>query len=69
MKYQASIFSAIVTTFVAQTYQSLQQDPQAILATLLLELITVQRAVANGSSVNDVPSAASSPFTPSSSDV
>ena len=68
MKYQAFIFSAIVITFAAQTYQSLQQDPQAISATLLLELITVQRAVANGSSINDVPSA-SSPFTLSSSDV
>jgi len=71
---QASIFSTIVTTCVTQTYQSLQQTPQVevVTAALLAELVAIQRAAANGSSVNDVPLSPAltmSPFTPSSSDV
>ncbi|KAK0437046.1 hypothetical protein EV421DRAFT_1829593 [Armillaria borealis] len=40
-----------VTTFVAQTSQSFQ-----VSTSLLFELINVQRAAANGSFVNDIPS-------------
>jgi len=68
---KASIFSAIVTTFVTQTYQSLQLDPLTISQGLLAELIAVQRAAANGSSVNDIPPSENSPstFIPISADV
>lgn len=60
-----------MTTFVTQTYQSLQQDPQAISAVLLLELIAVQRALSNGSSVNEIPSSEGldADFAPASSDI
>ncbi|KAK0215557.1 hypothetical protein IW262DRAFT_1400904 [Armillaria fumosa] len=58
----AGLFSAVVTTFVAQTSQSLQVDNSAVTASLLLELINVQRAAGNGSLVNDVPHSGLTPF-------
>ncbi|KAK0437124.1 uncharacterized protein EV420DRAFT_1588865, partial [Desarmillaria tabescens] len=51
----AGLFSAVVTTFVAQTSQSLQVDYGAVTASLLIELINVQCSASNGSLVNDVP--------------
>jgi len=68
---KASLFSAIVATFVTQSYQSLVGDPQAKLESLLTELITVQRVASNGSLVNDVPSfeTMTTPFVPSSTDM
>ncbi|KAK0466961.1 uncharacterized protein EV420DRAFT_657201 [Desarmillaria tabescens] len=51
----AGLFSAVVTTFVAQTSQSLQVDYGEVTASLLIELINVQRSASNGSLVNDVP--------------
>ncbi|KAK0217970.1 hypothetical protein IW262DRAFT_1106801 [Armillaria fumosa] len=63
----AGLFSAVVTTFVAQTSQSLQVDYGQVTATLLIELIDVQRSVANGSLVNDVPRSDLT-FRPSASD-
>ncbi|KAG7443323.1 uncharacterized protein BT62DRAFT_340749 [Guyanagaster necrorhizus] len=58
----AGLFSAVVTTFVAQTSQSLQVDYGQVTASLLFELIDVQRAAANGSIVNDVPRSGLTPF-------
>ena len=60
-----------MATFVTQTHQSLLSDPQEALGDLLVELIAVQRAAANGSAVNNVPFSRSmaTPFVPSSSDV
>ncbi len=52
----------MVTTFVVQTSQSLQVDYGQVTATLLFELIDVQRAAANGSFVNDVPRSDLTPF-------
>ncbi|SJK97122.1 uncharacterized protein ARMOST_00373 [Armillaria ostoyae] len=52
---KAGLFSAVVTTFVAQTSQSLQVDYGQVTTSLLIELISVQRSAANGSLVNDVP--------------
>ncbi|SJL01202.1 uncharacterized protein ARMOST_04520 [Armillaria ostoyae] len=52
---KAGLFSAVVTTFVAQTSQSLQVDYSEVTASLLIELINVQRSASNGSLVNDVP--------------
>ncbi|PBK71755.1 hypothetical protein ARMSODRAFT_954596 [Armillaria solidipes] len=46
-----------VTTFVAQTSQSLQ-----VSTSLRFELINVQRAAANGSFVNDIPSSDLTPL-------
>ncbi|PBK73550.1 hypothetical protein ARMSODRAFT_879988, partial [Armillaria solidipes] len=63
----AGLFSAVVTTFVAQTSQSLQVDYGEVTASLLIELINVQRSASNGSLVNDVPQADFA-FRPSTSD-
>ncbi|KAK0448776.1 hypothetical protein EV421DRAFT_1484787 [Armillaria borealis] len=63
----AGLFSAVVTTFVAQTSQSLQVDYGQVTATLLIELINVQRSASNGSLVNDVPRSDLA-FRPSTSD-
>ncbi len=57
----------MVTTFVAQTSQSLQVDYGQVTATLLIELIDVQRSAANGSLVNNVPRSDLT-FRPSTSD-
>ncbi|KAK0470813.1 hypothetical protein IW261DRAFT_1672266 [Armillaria novae-zelandiae] len=43
------------TTFVGQTSQSLQADYAQVSASLLFEMVLIQRAVANGSSVDNVP--------------
>ncbi|KAK0467298.1 uncharacterized protein EV420DRAFT_676478 [Desarmillaria tabescens] len=63
----AGLFSAVVTTFVAQISQSLQVDYGQVTALLLIELIDVQRSAANGSLVNDVPRSDLT-FHPSASD-
>ncbi|KIY66509.1 hypothetical protein CYLTODRAFT_339458, partial [Cylindrobasidium torrendii FP15055 ss-10] len=52
----AGLFSAVLTTFVVQTSQSLLPDKSAIAVALLVELVSVQRAIAAGTSVRDIPS-------------
>lgn len=58
----AGLFSAVVSTFVVQTSQNLQTDYNEVSASLLFELISVQRAIANGIPVNNI---SRSEFTPS----
>ncbi len=53
----------MVTTFVVQTSQSLQVDNSQVIASLLYELINIQRATANESPVDDVPRSGINPFT------
>ncbi|KAK0463650.1 uncharacterized protein EV420DRAFT_1100725 [Desarmillaria tabescens] len=68
----AGLFSAVVTTFVVQTSQSLQADYAQASASILFELLLVQRAIANGSSVDAIPVSSLSPqtaFVPSATDV
>ncbi|KIY62041.1 hypothetical protein CYLTODRAFT_494909 [Cylindrobasidium torrendii FP15055 ss-10] len=50
----AGLFSAVLTTFVAQTSQSLSPDNSAIAVSLLVELVSVQRAMATGESVRNI---------------
>ncbi|PBK78479.1 hypothetical protein ARMSODRAFT_42546 [Armillaria solidipes] len=57
----AGLFSAVVTTFVVQTSQSLQADYSEMSANLLFELINIQRAIASGASLDTV---APSPLNP-----
>ncbi|PBK78431.1 hypothetical protein ARMSODRAFT_947339 [Armillaria solidipes] len=57
----AGLFSAVVTTFVAQTSQSLQADYTEMSADLLFEMISIQRAIASGASLDTV---AASPLNP-----
>ncbi|KAK0442824.1 hypothetical protein EV421DRAFT_2056364 [Armillaria borealis] len=68
----AGLFSAVVTTFVAQTYQNLQPDYAAMSASLLYESVLVQRAIANGSPVNTIAASPLNPtiaFVPATTDV
>ncbi|KAK0503550.1 hypothetical protein EDD18DRAFT_1346413 [Armillaria luteobubalina] len=57
----AGLFSAVVTTFVAQTSQSLQVDYTEMSANLLFEMINIQRAIGSGASLDTV---APSPLNP-----
>ncbi|KAK0204217.1 hypothetical protein DFS33DRAFT_1374400 [Desarmillaria ectypa] len=63
----AGLFSAVVSTFVVQVSQNLQIDYGQVTASLLIELINVQRAAVNGSIVNNVPFADLT-FSPAASD-
>ncbi|KAK0492110.1 hypothetical protein EDD18DRAFT_521325 [Armillaria luteobubalina] len=68
----AGLFSAVVTTFVAQTYQNLQVNYAAMSASLLYESVLVQRAISNGASVNSIapsPFNPTIPFVPATTDV
>ncbi|KAK0226663.1 hypothetical protein IW262DRAFT_1252783, partial [Armillaria fumosa] len=68
----AGLFSAVVTTFVAQTSQSLQADYAQVSAALLFEMVLIQRTIANGSSLDNVPVSSLNPytkFTPATTDV
>ncbi|PBK78688.1 hypothetical protein ARMSODRAFT_1011232 [Armillaria solidipes] len=68
----AGLFSAVVTTFVVQTSQSLQADYAQASASLLFELLLVQRAIANGSPADTAPVSSLNPqtvFVPSATDV
>ncbi|PBL00240.1 hypothetical protein ARMGADRAFT_1072614 [Armillaria gallica] len=68
----AGLFSAVVTTFVVQTSQSLQPDYAAMSASLLYESVLVQRAIANGSPLTAIPPSPLNPtiaFVPATTDV
>ncbi|KAK0470790.1 hypothetical protein IW261DRAFT_921123 [Armillaria novae-zelandiae] len=68
----AGLFSAVVTAFIAQTSQSLQANYAQVSASLLFEMILIQRAIANGSSLDNVPVSSLNPytnFTPATTDV
>ncbi|KAK0226641.1 hypothetical protein IW262DRAFT_1457879 [Armillaria fumosa] len=68
----AGLFSAVVTTFVTQTSQSLQADYAQVSASLLFEIVLIQRAIANGSSLDNVPVSSLNPsakFIPATTDV
>ncbi len=52
----------MVTTFVVQTSRNLQVNYVQVTATLLFELIDIQRAAANGTLVNNVPRSDLTPF-------
>ncbi|KIY67925.1 hypothetical protein CYLTODRAFT_483053 [Cylindrobasidium torrendii FP15055 ss-10] len=51
----AALFASVLTTFVAQTSQSLSADNAAISVGLLAEIAALQRARANNSSISDIP--------------
>ncbi|KAF8145160.1 hypothetical protein K438DRAFT_1484263, partial [Mycena galopus ATCC 62051] len=64
----AGLFSAVLTTFVAQTSQALSPDATAISNSILLELVALQRAEANGTSFDFIPPAITS-FTVALTDI
>ncbi|PBK62945.1 hypothetical protein ARMSODRAFT_895235, partial [Armillaria solidipes] len=68
----AGLFSAVVTAFVVQSSQNLRPDYAAMSASLLYELVLIQRAAtANGSSANVItsPLEPSIAFVPATADV
>lgn len=50
----AGLFSAVVTTFVAQSSQALQPNYAQISASLMTELVFMQRALANGTPLSSI---------------
>ena len=66
MPSKAGLFSAVLTTFVAQTSQTPSDTGDTTIA-LLLELIAIQRAWANNPRVNDVAPYTLPPPSPSPS--
>jgi hypothetical protein len=52
---QAGLFSAVVATFVTQTTQLLQTDNSEVTASLLIELVSLQRAIGMGGNISAVP--------------
>ncbi|KAK0474802.1 hypothetical protein IW261DRAFT_1568298 [Armillaria novae-zelandiae] len=62
----------LVRAFVVQTYQNMQAVYNAMSASLLFELVLVQRAIANGSSVKSITPSPLNPtiaFVPATTDV
>ena len=59
---QAGLFSAVVTTFVAQTCQRLEADFTEVNAHLMYESINIDRARAAGLSILEVPRSQLTPF-------
>ncbi|KAG6889015.1 hypothetical protein C0992_006769 [Termitomyces sp. T32_za158] len=57
----AALFSAVVTTFVAQTSQALQPDNSQIMVSLLIETNQLLRAAGNKTSINAIPAASLDP--------
>ncbi|KAJ3774913.1 hypothetical protein FB446DRAFT_786531 [Lentinula raphanica] len=51
----AGLFSAVVTSFLVQTSQNLQLNSADVTASLLSELVAVQRAAAIGGNISAVP--------------
>ncbi|KAF9059250.1 hypothetical protein BDP27DRAFT_1152904, partial [Rhodocollybia butyracea] len=51
----AGLFSAVLTTFVAQTSQSLSQDPTQLSASYLSELTMLVRANGNSTAISNIP--------------
>jgi hypothetical protein len=51
---QAGLFSAVVATFVTQTTQLLQRDNSEVTASLLTELVGLQRAIGTGGNVSAI---------------
>ncbi|KAK0209902.1 hypothetical protein IW262DRAFT_1281114, partial [Armillaria fumosa] len=60
----AGLFSAIVTAFIIQSSANLEPDYQEMAALLLFDQINIQRALANGTSLDDIITSNTDPTTP-----
>ncbi|KAK0442518.1 uncharacterized protein EV420DRAFT_1341015, partial [Desarmillaria tabescens] len=68
----AGLFSAIVSAFIAQSFANLQPDYQQLSAYLTFDQINIQRAIANGTSLDRITTSGTdpmAPFTPKTSDL
>ncbi|KAJ3886207.1 hypothetical protein GG344DRAFT_69861 [Lentinula edodes] len=59
----AGLFSAVVSTLLVQATQNLQVNYTQVTTSLVFELVQIQRAVAVGASVTDIPTSLLSPTT------
>ncbi|KAF8869092.1 hypothetical protein CPB85DRAFT_863149 [Mucidula mucida] len=66
---QAALFSGVVTTFVVQTYQSLNVDYAQVTASLMLRLIDIQVSISQGQAVPNSDRDPPKAFMPKSSDL
>ncbi|KAK0432949.1 hypothetical protein EV421DRAFT_2088992 [Armillaria borealis] len=57
----AGLFSAIVSAFIAQSSTNLQPDYQQLSAYLLFDHINLQRAIANGTSLDQITTSSADP--------
>ncbi|KAJ3771364.1 hypothetical protein FB446DRAFT_604865, partial [Lentinula raphanica] len=64
----AGLFSAVVTTFVAQTSQALSIDYPSLSASYLGEISTILRASGNSSSISQIP-LTDTTFSPNAGDI
>ncbi|KAK0486812.1 hypothetical protein EDD18DRAFT_1035781, partial [Armillaria luteobubalina] len=67
----AGLFSAIVSAFIAQSSSNLQPDYDKLSAYLLFDLVNIQRALANGTSLDGINTSGTDPtgpFTPKALD-
>lgn len=63
----AGLFSAVVSTFIAQSLTNLQPNYQQLSALLVFDQINIQRAIANGTSLDTIRTSGADPtvgFTP-----
>ncbi|KAF8896950.1 hypothetical protein CPB85DRAFT_1479328 [Mucidula mucida] len=58
----AGLFSAVVSTFVSQTFQTLQIDNHEVTSYLIFELVHLQRASMDGLPSSSVPQSPLSPI-------
>ncbi|KAF9025420.1 hypothetical protein BDZ89DRAFT_910641, partial [Hymenopellis radicata] len=58
----AGLFSAVVSTFVSQTFQTLQIDNSEVTSYLIFELVHLQRASMDGLPSSSVPHSPLSPY-------
>ncbi len=61
---QAGLFSAIVTAFIIQSSANLRPDYQKLSALLLFDQINIQRALANGTSLDRITTSGANPTAP-----
>ncbi|KIY66835.1 hypothetical protein CYLTODRAFT_354297, partial [Cylindrobasidium torrendii FP15055 ss-10] len=60
----AALFASVIVTFVVQTSQMLSRDFTEITASLVYEMISVQRAIAKGIDVDSIPASNINPYSP-----
>ncbi|SJL19031.1 uncharacterized protein ARMOST_22638 [Armillaria ostoyae] len=61
---EAGLFSAVVSNFITTSSDNLQPDYQKMSAFLLFDQVNIQRGLANGISLDDIPTSGADPTIP-----
>ncbi|KAK0226804.1 hypothetical protein EDD85DRAFT_741931, partial [Armillaria nabsnona] len=64
----AGLFSAVASTFITQSSDSMKPDYQEMSAKLLFDQINIQHALANGTSLDDITTSGTDPTSPFTTD-